>query len=75
MAGDVYGYPAQIASDEALMQVVWQWSVPYIQQIMDNMHGNLYEKAAQAAELVQDASLAKELRQHLAEKRKALEVG
>ncbi len=62
-------------ADEALMQVVWQWSVPYIQQIMDNMHGNLYEKAAQAAELMQDASLAKELRQHLAEKRKALEVG
>ncbi len=61
-------------ADEAQRRAAWQWSAPYLKCTLDNMHGNLYEKAARAAELMQDASLAKELRQRLAEKRRALEA-
>lgn len=61
-------------ADAAQRRTVWQWSAPYLKCALDNMHGKLYEKAAQAAELMQDDSLAKELRQRLAENRKALEA-
>lgn len=51
------------SASEAHREAAWQWSVPYLWRTLDNMHGNLYQKAAQAARRMGQAALALELEQ------------
>lgn len=62
------------SQSEENQQAAWQWSVPYLRRTLDNLHGNLYEKAALAAERMGEIALADELRQYWAEKRKTFAV-
>lgn len=50
-------------------KAAWQWSVPYIRRALADLHGNLYEKAALAAQHMGEAKLAADLLKRWAEKK------
>lgn len=40
---------------------LWEWSRPYLHLAADNMHGNLYQKTAEAARLMGESELGDEM--------------